>query len=83
MNKSTKILTAALAALALVIGSLGATGNAFAGGGKGGGHHGHHHHGHHHHGHGHGHGIVIISSECGYKWVLAPGGVLVKRWICG
>jgi len=51
-TKSKKLLTAALAALALTTGSLVATGDAFARGGHGGhGHGGHGHGGHAHFGH--------------------------------
>jgi hypothetical protein len=58
MTKFKKIITAAIAALALSTASLAVPGQAFAGGHGHGGHGGGHgHHGHHGFGHRHGHGI--------------------------
>jgi hypothetical protein len=78
MTKSRKFLTIAIAAAALGIGSLGATGSAHAGG-------------KHWKGHWHGHykffhyvpSIVVLSSDddCGWKYFWYKG-YKVKKWVC-
>jgi hypothetical protein len=69
MTTSKKILTVALAAVAITTASLAVTGDAFAKGGKGGGHE--------HGSWGRGFSsIVVIESSC-YQWVRGLGKVYV------
>ena len=74
MTKTKKILTVALAAVALTTASLASTGNAFAGG------RGHHHH-HHHFFRS---GVYFASpvyASC-WKWVYYKG-YYKKIYVCG
>jgi hypothetical protein len=72
MTKTKKIITVALAAVALTTASLAATGNAYA---KGGGHHHHFFH----------RGVFfatpVVYASC-WKWVYFKG-IYKKIYVCG
>ena len=72
-----KLLTVAIAAGALSIGSFApAAAKGGHGHGHGHGHHGHHHHGHHHHGHWHFKKFYGYGSYSPCYWVHKPWGLV-------